>query len=80
MCGPGGNASAPTLTRTETMTTGTIITVDGIDYHVTNMGENIHGHGTVLALNKMGRRGKPTKAERPGFVRKDGAISLGPWL
>ena len=44
------------------------------------MGENIHGHGTVLALNKVGRRGKPTKAERPGFVRKDGAISLGPWL
>ena len=63
------------------MTTGTIINVDGIDYYVTNMGENIHGHGTVLALNKMGRRGKPTKAERPGFVRKkDGAISLGPWL
>jgi len=62
------------------MSNGTRINVDGIEYSVFVMGENNHGRGTVLALNKIGRGGKPTKAERPALLKPDGTIELGRWL
>ena len=62
------------------MTNGSRITIAGITYSVTIMGENIHGRGTVLALNKVGRGGKVTKAERPALLTAAGEIELGRWL
>ena len=62
------------------MTSAATITIDGITYLVTVMGENIHGQGTVLALNKIGRNGKPTKAERTAILCSTGSVKVGPWL
>lgn len=62
------------------MSNGDRITLDGLTYSVFVMGDNVHGNGTVLALTKIGRRGKPTKAERPGLLKPDGTIELGRWL
>lgn len=62
------------------MSNGDRITLDGITYSVFVMGENVHGRGTVLALNKVGRGGKVTKAERPALRKPDGTIEVGRWL
>tara|TARA_R110001592_G_scaffold6796_2_gene37223 strand:+ start:500 stop:688 length:189 start_codon:yes stop_codon:yes gene_type:complete len=62
------------------MISGDQITINGITYGVTIMGENIHGRGTVVALNKIGRGGKATKAERPALITAAGTIEVGRWL
>lgn len=62
------------------MTNGSRIEIAGITYSVTIMGENVHGRGTVLALNKIGRSGKVMKAERPALLTAAGQIEVGRWL
>lgn len=62
------------------MTNGDRIKIEGIEYSVFIMGENIHGRGTVLCLTKIGKRGRPLKSwTRPALLRPDGEIALKPW-
>ena len=66
------------MTRTDTLTEDRV-TIDGITYAPFCMGANVHGAGDVYCLTKIGRSGKPVKANRPAIRKPDGSWSLRPW-
>ena len=61
--------------------TGDRITAGGITYQIFVMGPSKARDGIVLALNKIGKRGRPLKsAERPALVNDQGELRLAGWI